>query len=84
MATVAALLRFRRPAHVLRMIELQVETLIEARGETLQRRIVALRVGVADQTHRNRGSRELSAVTISACFVAGEARRRRVVGAFVT
>jgi len=83
-AAVATLLRFRRAAHVLRVIELHVETLVEARGKTPQWWIAALRVGVTDQTHRNRGRRELSAMTVSARFVTGEAWPRRVVGAFVT
>jgi hypothetical protein len=69
---------------VLRVIELHVEALVEARGKTPQRRIVALRIRVAYQTHRNRGRRELSTMTVSARFVTGEAWRRRVVSPLVT
>lgn len=84
MTTVATRLWLRRSAHVLRVIELHVETLIEARGETLQRRIAALRIAVADQTHRDRRRRELSAMTVRASFVTRKARRRRVISPFVT
>ena len=81
---VAALLWTSSAGRVLRVIESDVETFVESSGEILQRRIAALRVGMADQTHRNRRRRELSAMTIGAGFVAGKTRRRGVVGSFVT
>ena len=82
--TGAAVCGTRRSGVVLRVIELHVESLVEAHRKTLQRRVVALRVRVTDQAHRNRGRCELAAMTVSAGFVTGEARRDRVVGAFVT
>ena len=83
MATHAAGLRARGAGIVLGVIKLHVERFVEAREKILQRRIAALRVGVADQAHRYRRRGELSAMTIRAGFVAGKARRRGVVGAFV-
>src|SRR5689334_17295016 len=82
--TSTTILRTRGAAVVLRVIEVDVKDFVEARGETFQRRIVALRVGVTDQAHRNRRRRELAAMAVGARFVAGEARRGGVVGAFVT
>src|ERR1044071_4381629 len=69
---------------MLRVIELDVEWFVEARGESLQRRIVAADVRVTDDAHRNLRCGELATVTIGAGFVTGKARRRRVVGALVT
>jgi hypothetical protein len=69
---------------VLGVIEPDVESLVEARGKTLQRRIVAGDICVADNAHGYRGRRELSAVTVSAGFVTRETRGCRVVGSFVT
>lgn len=66
------------------MIELDVERLVEARGKTLQRWIVAADVGVTDDAHRNRGRRELTSMTLGAGFVTREARRCRVIASFVT
>lgn len=77
----------RRPGGVgvvLRVIELYVERFVEAGGKVFQRRIVALRVGVTDHAHRDRGGRELSAMAVGAGLVTGKTRRRGVVGAFVT
>ena len=82
--TVATLRRPRRAFHVLRVIELHVEVFVERRREIFERWIPALRVGVADETHRNRRRRELSAMTIGAGTVTRETRRRGVVFAFVT
>ena len=84
MTTGATIRRTRSAGVVLRVIEFYVERFVEGRGETLQRRVVALRVGVTDQTHRNRRCRELAAMTVGTGFVAREARRRGIVGAFVT
>jgi hypothetical protein len=39
---------------------------------------------VTDQAHRYRGRGELSAMAVGAGFVTREARRRGVIGAFVT
>ena len=80
----AAVLRTGRAGIVLRVIEFYVERFVEAGGKTLQRRVVALRVGVTDQAHRNRRRRELSAMAVGAGFVTGKARRGGVVGALVT
>lgn len=82
--TGATSLRTRRAGVVLRVIELHVERFVEARGKTLEWWIAALRVGVTDQTHRNRRRRELTAMAVGTGFVAGKTRRRGVVGAFVT
>ena len=84
MTAVTSLLRTSGTGHVLRVVKLHVETFVESGGEVFQRRIVALRVGVADQAHRNRRRRELSAMTIGASFVTRKTRRRGVVGSFVT
>ena len=69
---------------MLSVIEPDVESFVETCGEILQRRIVATHVGVANDAHRNCRRRELASVTISAGFMTGETRRRRVVGSFVT
>ena len=66
------------------VIELDVERLVEARGKTLQRWIVAADVCVTDDAHRNRGRRELASMTLGAGFVTREARRCRVIASFVT
>ena len=84
MTTRTTSLRARRAGVVLRVIELHVERLVEARRKTLQRRIGAPRVGMADQAHRYRRRGELSAMTIRAGFMARKTRRRGVVGTFVT
>ena len=81
---VTSLLRTSSARHVLRVIKLHVESFIESSGEVFQRRIAALRVGVADQAHRNRRRRELSAMTIGTRFVTRKTWRRGVVGSFVT
>jgi len=84
MTTGATFLRPSGPSVVLCVIEADVETLVESRWEVLQRRIVAADVCVADNAHRNRGRRELSAMTVSAGFVTREAWRCRVVSSLVT
>lgn len=84
MTTSATVRRTRRASVVLRVIELHVEGFVEARRKVLQRWIVALRVGVANQAHRDRGRRELAAMAVGASLVTGKARSGGVVGAFVT
>ena len=69
------ILWLRSARHVLRVIEFHVEAFIEARGKILQRWVVALRVCMADQAHRNRRRGELAAMAVGAGFVTGEARR---------
>src|SRR5687768_14583778 len=78
------ILRTRRAAHMLRMIELHVERLVEAGRKTLQGRIVRLRVGMTNQAHGYRGCCELPAMAIGTSFMSGKSRRRGIVGAFVT
>ena len=75
--------RTRGSRVVLCVIEVHVELLVEARGKTLQRWITALRVGMTDQTHRDRGRSELATMAVGARLVPGETRRRGVVHAFV-
>lgn len=84
MASIATLLWPRFAFHMLGVIELHVETFVEARGKILERWIAALCVAMANQAHRDCRRCELSAMTIGAGFVAGEARRGRVVRALVT
>ena len=84
MARSATRLWTRRAGVVLRVIKLHVERFVEARGESFQRRVAALRVGVTDEAHRNRRRRELSAMAVGAGFVTRKTRRCGVVGAFVT
>ena len=81
---IATLRRSRFALVVLRVVELHIKSFIESRREILERWVAALRVAVANQAHRNCRRRELSAMTIRASFVTGEARRRGVVSAFVT
>lgn len=69
---------------MLNVIKFHVESLVEARGKIFERRIVAGDICVADDTHRYRGRRELSAVTVSAGFVTWEAWGGGVVGSLVT
>ena len=69
---------------MLSVIEPHVEWFVEARREIFQRRIVAGDICVADNAHRYRGGCELSAVTVSAGFVTGEAWVCGVVGSLVT
>ena len=82
--TGATVRRARGTGVVLRVIELHVERFNETRGKVFQRRIVALRVRVANQAHRDRGRRGLAAMAVGAGFVSRETRPDRVVGAFVT
>jgi hypothetical protein len=69
---------------VLGMIEFDVEPFVEARGKTLQRRIVAGDIRVADNAHRYRRRCELRTVTVSARLMTWETWRCRVVGSLVT
>jgi hypothetical protein len=80
----ATSLRASGTSGVLRMIELDVERLVEARWKTLQRWIVAADVCVTDDAHRNRGRCELASMTLGAGFVTRKARRSRVISSFVT
>ena len=84
MTTGATSLRARGAGVVLRVIELDVEWLVEARRKTLQWRIVAADVCMADDAHRDRRRGELTAMTVSTGLVTWEARGRGVVGPFVT
>src|ERR1051325_7261459 len=84
MTTRTTALRTRRAGVVLRVIELDVERLVEARRKIFQRRIVAADVRVTDLAHRHLRRSELAAMTIRAGFVTRKARHRGVVGAFVT
>jgi hypothetical protein len=77
-------LRARRAGVVLRVIELHVEGLVEARRKIFQWRIVAADVGMTDLAHRHLRRGELAAMTIRARFVSRKTRRRGIVGAFVT
>ena len=56
------------------MIELQIETLFEAAGESLSGRVVAVHTRVTDRTHRHIRRRKLSQVTSGAVFVTREDR----------
>jgi hypothetical protein len=60
---------------VLRVIELDVEWLVEARRKIFQWRVVTADVDVTDLAHRNLGRRELAAMTIRAGFVTWKTRR---------
>lgn len=84
MTSGATILRARCSRVVLRVIEPHVECFIKTRGKILERWVIALRVRVTDQAHRNRGRRKLAAMAVGAGFVTRETRRDRVVGAFVT
>ena len=75
MTTRAAALWSCRTVVVLLVIEFHIEWFVEARGKTFQRWIVAGRVRVADNAHRDLRCCELAAMTISARFVTGKARR---------
>jgi hypothetical protein len=68
-------LRARRTGVVLRVIELDVEWLVEARRKIFQWRVVTADVDVTDLAHRNLRRRELAAMTIRAGFVTRETRR---------
>ena len=60
---------------MLRVIELDVEWLIEVRRKRFQWRIVAADVRVTDLAHRYLRRRELAAMTICARFMTGKAGR---------
>ena len=68
---------------VLSVIEFDVESLVEARRKTLQRRIVAGDICVADNAHRYRRRRKLRAVAVSAGAMTWEAWCCGVVGSLV-
>jgi hypothetical protein len=83
MTTGTTALRASAAGHVLRVVKLHVERFLEAGGEVLQRRVVAADVRMANHAHRYCRRGELTAMTISACFVTREARRCGVVRSFV-
>ena len=74
----------RGAGHVLRVIEFQIEALLEPFGEWLARRIDAVHVLMTDRTHRNARRGELRQVTTGAIPVTGETRPRGIVVAVVT
>src|SRR5688572_10596708 len=78
---ITTLRRSRFALVVLRVIELNIESFIESRREIFERWVAALRVAVANQTHRNGRHCELAAVAVRAGFVSGEAWCGGVVGA---
>ena len=75
MTTRAASLWTRAAAVVLRVIEFDVEGFVEVCGEVFEWRVVAADVCVTDGAHGHLRRGELAAMTISAGFVAREARR---------
>ena len=83
-ATGTNIRRARGAGVVLGVIELDVERFVETCRKILERRVVALSIGMTDQAHWNRRRRELTAMAIGAGFMTGKARRDVVVGAFVT
>ena len=84
MTSEAATLRPTRTSIMLCVIELNVKTLVELCGKTLERRITAVHIGMTNDAHRNRRSCKLRKVTVSACLVAGKSWGGRVVAASVT
>jgi hypothetical protein len=74
----------RRPVHVLSVIEFHVEALVELRGESLERWIVAVHIRMTDRTHRAVGGHKLSEMAFSAGFVSGKTWRCRVITALMT
>ena len=74
----------RRAGHMLRMIELQIETFFEFIGKGFQRRVSAARVCVADRAHRRVRRGELIQVTARAIFVAGKAGSRGIIVSVMT
>ena len=84
MTSNAATLGPRGAGHVLGVIELHIETLFEAGGKSLPRRIVAIHTRVTDRTHRHVRRRKLRQMTSGAVFVAGKDRLGRVVIAMMT
>jgi hypothetical protein len=72
----AAIFLARRADLVLGMIKLQVEAFFKLVGESLQRRIIAIHVRVADRAHGHIRSSELRQMTARAVFVPGKAGPR--------
>ena len=83
-ASGATILWPRGAGHVLRVIELHVETLFESIGKRFTWRIVPIHVCVADRAHRNVWRRELRQVTSCAVFVTGKAGPRGIIVSMVT
>jgi len=71
-------------SHVLRVIELDVEALVELRGKSFQRGICAVDVRMADDTHRNIGSNKLGQMAAGARLVSRDTRRGGIIAALVT
>lgn len=69
----ATALRSRGAGHVLGMIELDVETLLEDCWKTLQRRVLAIHIRVTNRAHGNRCRYELAHMTTLTSGVPGEA-----------
>lgn len=69
--------------HVLRVIEFDIETLIELCWETFQRRVAAVHVCMTDDTHRNGRRYKLPGVATDTGLVSWKNRRCRVVFALM-
>jgi len=80
----AAILWASRASHVLRVIELQVETFFESVRERCQRWIIAVHVRVADRAHGHIRRGELGQMTARAIFVTGEAGPRGIIISMMT
>ena len=77
-------LRPRNSPHVLGMIELDVEALVESRRKSFQRWVRAIYVLVTDDAHRNIRSNKLRQMTAGAGFMSREPWRRGIVAPLVT
>ena len=66
---VAAIARSRHAGHVLCMVKLHIEALIEPHRETLKRGVGALHIRMTNLAHGNGRSDELGQVTVSAGLV---------------
>jgi len=76
MTTGAASLRTRGSGHMLRVIKLYIERLVETGGKVFEWRVVAADVGVTDLTHWRLRRRELAAMAFGASLVTRKAWRR--------
>src|SRR6266496_1977910 len=79
----AATLGPGRSSIMLRVIEPDVKTLVELCRKSLERRITAIHIGVANHAHWNRRSCKLRKVTVCARFVTRESWSGGVVAACV-
>src|SRR5882672_9096996 len=73
-----------RTSHVLRVIEFDVENLLEPGGEVLQWWVGVVDIRVADDAHRNIRSNKLRQMTAGASLVSGKPGRRGIVASQVT